>query len=64
MSNDTRPFRRRRIFGLRPEPPLFETGDYTIPDPLDARLAAPDELLVTSDFDDGESTTITRHRVR
>jgi hypothetical protein len=65
MSNDTPPFRRRPLLGsLRPEPPLFETGDYTIPDPLDARLTAPEEPLVATDYDDGESTTITRQRVR
>jgi len=66
MSKDTRPFLRRRpLLGrLRPEPPLFETGDYTIPDPLDARVTTPEELLVATDYDDGESTTITRHRVR
>ena len=68
MSNDPRPvLRRRPLLGrLRPEPPLFETGDYTIPDPLDARVMLPEELLVGTDYDydDGESTTITRHRVR
>lgn len=60
MSND--PFRRRRR--LRPDPPLFESGDYTIPDPLDPQVMPSEELQVGSDFDDGESTTITRHRVR
>ncbi len=64
MSHDTRRFSRRPHLRLRPEPPVFETGDYTIPDPLDARLTPTDELFMPTDFDDGEPTTITRHRSR
>jgi hypothetical protein len=65
MSNDTRRFRRHPTHGHRSEPLVFETGDYTIPDPLaDALLTPTNEVFVPSDFDDGEATTITRHRWR
>lgn len=65
MSTDT-PRSRRRLphLGMRSEPPLYESGDYTIPDPLDALLTPTEELFMPTDFDDGEPTTITRHRRR
>lgn len=51
--------------GSRPARAPHESGDYTIPDGLDARLSPPiDDVFVPTDFDDGETTTITRHRVR
>ena len=48
--------------GSRPEPPLFETGDYTIPDPPEPRmlLTPIEDVFMPSDYDDGESTTVTR----
>jgi hypothetical protein len=66
MSHQTNRFRRVPRFGAGTEPPLFETGDYTIPDPLESRLAPLDDLalLPVGDFEDNESTTITRHRLR
>lgn len=51
-----------RPFGRRSEPLIYETGDYTIPDPLDARLGPIDELFIGSDFDESEPTTLTRQR--
>ena len=65
MSDDTRRFRRNPTLGHRSEPTVFETGDYTIPDPLaDTLLTPTNEVFVPSDFDEGEATTITRHRWR
>lgn len=61
MSDHTHRLRRLRL-GSRPEPALHETGDYTIPDPVDPRLIAGDDAFRSTDFDEGESTTITRHR--
>lgn len=65
MDHDTARFRRPRL-GVGTEPPLFETGEYTIPDPLESRLAPLDDLamLPVGDFDDNEPTTITRFRWR
>jgi hypothetical protein len=60
MNRETR--LHRPPFGIRPEPTAYETGDYTLPEPVDARFAAPDDPLVATDFEDGETTTITRHR--
>ena len=53
---------RRRPRASRPESPFHESGDYTIPEPLDARMTSGDDAFMSTDFDDGESTTITRHR--
>jgi hypothetical protein len=66
MSHQTNRFRRLPRFGVGTEPPMFESGDYTIPDPLDSRLAPLDDLamLPAGDFEDNESTTITRHGFR
>lgn len=63
MSHHEHRFRRVPRFGAGTEPPLGETGDYTIPDPLDHRLIVDDlALLPAGDFDDGEPTTVTGHR--
>ena len=62
MSDFMHPLRRRPRLGSRPEPPLHESGDYTIPDPLDARVISGDDAFMSTDFDEGETTTITRHR--
>lgn len=66
MSHDTHRFRRLPRLGVGTEPPLLETGDYTIPDPLEGRLAPIDDLalLPVGDDDEVESTTVTRHRWR
>jgi hypothetical protein len=66
MSHQTNRFRRIPGFGVGTEPPLFESGDYTIPDPLDGRLTPLDDLamLPAGDFEDNESTTITRRGFR
>ena len=61
MSHDPRRFPPLPYLGLRSEPSLFESGDYTSPDGLDGPLSVVDDLFVPSDFDDGEPTTITRH---
>lgn len=50
---------RLRPRGGRPEQPPHESGDYTIPDPLDARVC-PIDVLAGTDFEDDNSTTITR----
>lgn len=66
MSHDTLRFRRLPRLGFGTEPPPLETGDYTIPDPLEGRIAPLDDLalLPVGDDDDNESTTVTRHRWR
>ena len=62
MSDYVHRLRRLPRLGSRPEPPPQDTGDYTIPEPLDARMINGDEAFMSTDFDDGESPTITRHR--
>jgi len=66
MSHQTSRFRRPPRIGAGTEPPLLESGDYTIPDPLESRLVPLDDLamLPAGDFEDNESTTTTRHGFR
>jgi hypothetical protein len=68
MTYDPLRFRRISRFGVGTEPPLQETGEYTIPeDRFQAQVAPIDDLALQpapSDYDETESTTITRHRWR
>ncbi len=66
MSHETNRFPRLARFSIGTDPPLFETDEYTVPDPLESCLAPLDDLamLPVGDFEDNESTTITRHRIR